>query len=86
MTARVAPRRADARLRRELQERRSGAARGGDDCGCAVSWFARRDIAAAPLMIATRLWPAYALAAPWLLLRLTHVLPTDIAGGSPSRV
>lgn len=28
------------------------------------------------------LWPAYALAAPWLLLRAWHVLPTDIAGGS----
>jgi hypothetical protein len=26
--------------------------------------------------------PAYALAAPWLLLRATHVLPTDIASGS----
>jgi hypothetical protein len=29
-----------------------------------------------------RLWPAYALAAPWLLLRATHALSTDIAGGS----
>jgi len=29
-----------------------------------------------------KLWPAYALAAPWLLLRATHVLSTDIAGGS----
>lgn len=29
------------------------------------------------------LWPAYALAAPWLLLRLMHTLPTDLAGGSP---
>jgi hypothetical protein len=29
-----------------------------------------------------RLWPAYALAIPWLLLRAMHVLPTDIAGGS----
>ena len=28
------------------------------------------------------LWPAYALAAPWLLLRAMHALPTDIAGGS----
>ena len=28
------------------------------------------------------LWPAYALAAPWLLLRATHALPTDIVGGS----
>ena len=31
-----------------------------------------------------RLWPAAALAAPWLLLRATHVLATDIAGGSVS--
>ncbi|MEA2236511.1 MAG: hypothetical protein QOC81_1235 [Thermoanaerobaculia bacterium] len=30
-----------------------------------------------------RLWPAYALMTPWLLLRLTHMLPTDIASGSP---
>jgi hypothetical protein len=37
----------------------------------------RRDLATA------RLWPAYAVTAPWLLLRLTHALPTDIAGGSP---
>jgi hypothetical protein len=29
-----------------------------------------------------KLIPAYALAAPWLLLRATHALPTDIAGGS----
>jgi hypothetical protein len=29
-----------------------------------------------------RLWPAYALPAPWLLLRATHELPTDIASGS----
>jgi len=29
-----------------------------------------------------KLWPAYALAAPWLLLRATHALSTDIAGGS----
>jgi hypothetical protein len=29
-----------------------------------------------------RLWPGYALAAPWLLLRATHALSTDIAGGS----
>jgi hypothetical protein len=26
--------------------------------------------------------PAYALAAPWLILRAAHTLPTDIAGGS----
>jgi hypothetical protein len=33
------------------------------------------------------LWPAYALIAPWLLLRLTHALPTDLASGSaPSRL
>ena len=31
-----------------------------------------------------RLWPAVALAMPWLLLRTTHVLATDIAGGSVS--
>jgi hypothetical protein len=29
-----------------------------------------------------RLWPAAALCAPWLLLRATHDLPTDIATGS----
>ncbi len=29
-----------------------------------------------------RLAPAYILAIPWLLLRATHALPTDIAGGS----
>jgi hypothetical protein len=29
-----------------------------------------------------KLWPAYALALPWLLLRATHALSTDIAGGS----
>jgi len=29
-----------------------------------------------------RLWPAYALAAPWMLLRMTHDLATDIAEGS----
>jgi hypothetical protein len=29
-----------------------------------------------------RLWPAAVIAAPWLLLRATHVLPTDIVGGS----
>ncbi len=28
------------------------------------------------------LWPAYAFAAPWLLLRASHALPTDIVGGS----
>jgi hypothetical protein len=29
-----------------------------------------------------RLWPSLALAAPWLILRATHTLPTDIVGGS----
>jgi hypothetical protein len=29
-----------------------------------------------------KLIPAYALAAPWLILRAAHTLPTDIAGGS----
>ena len=29
-----------------------------------------------------RLWPTAAIAAPWLLLRAAHVLPTDIVGGS----
>ncbi|MDQ6803066.1 MAG: glycosyltransferase family 39 protein [Acidobacteriota bacterium] len=28
------------------------------------------------------LWPAIVIAAPWLILRATHYLPTDIAGGS----
>jgi hypothetical protein len=28
-----------------------------------------------------RLWPAYALAAPWIVLRIAHALPTDIVGG-----
>jgi hypothetical protein len=40
----------------------------------AVLLFARQSV--------VRLWPAYALAAPWLLLRATHALPTDIIGGS----
>jgi hypothetical protein len=30
----------------------------------------------------SRLWPALAVAAPWLLLRATHALPTDIVEGS----
>jgi hypothetical protein len=49
----------------------------------AISWF--RDGQTSRLrrlMTSAKLWPAYALAAPWLLLRLTHELPTDIAGGS----
>jgi hypothetical protein len=29
-----------------------------------------------------KLTPAYVLAAPWLILRAAHTLPTDIAGGS----
>src|SRR5207244_12047583 len=29
-----------------------------------------------------RLWPSAALAAPWLILRFTHDLPTDIVAGS----
>jgi hypothetical protein len=29
-----------------------------------------------------RLWPAGAIAGPWLLLRATHALPTDIVAGS----
>jgi hypothetical protein len=32
--------------------------------------------------ILRKLTPAYALAAPWLILRAAHTLPTDIAGGS----
>jgi hypothetical protein len=49
----------------------------------AVSWYRGGETPRLRrLMTATKLWPAYALAAPWLLLRLTHVLPTDIAGGS----
>ena len=28
-----------------------------------------------------RLWPAYALAAPWIAIRAFHALPTDLAGG-----
>ncbi len=41
----------------------------------AVSWSRGR----ARLL---NLWPAFALAVPWLLLRATHALPTDIIGGS----
>jgi len=34
-----------------------------------------------------RLWPAYALAAPWLAIRAVHALPTDIAsGGAAARL
>lgn len=42
----------------------------------AVSWSHKRATAL------FKLWPAYALAAPWLVLRATHALATDIAGGS----
>jgi len=50
----------------------------------AVSWFRVGETSRwRRLATATKLWPAYALAAPWLILRFTHVLPTDIAGGSP---
>lgn len=31
---------------------------------------------------ASRLWPTLVIAAPWLILRAVHVLPTDIAEGS----
>jgi hypothetical protein len=49
----------------------------------ALSWFRGGETSRLRrLMTATKLWPAYALAAPWLLLRFTHVLPTDIAAGS----
>jgi len=34
-----------------------------------------------PRMV-VRLWPAAALAAPWLILRAAHTLPTDIVAGS----
>jgi hypothetical protein len=40
-----------------------------------VSWSRGRTIV-------RRLWPAYALAAPWLLLRAMHTLPTDLVSGS----
>ncbi|HEX7403169.1 MAG TPA: hypothetical protein VF287_04070, partial [Usitatibacter sp.] len=43
----------------------------------AVSWSRERAAARLP-----RLWPTYALAAPWLALRVAHALPTDIVGGS----
>ena len=34
-----------------------------------------------------RLWPSYALAAPWLVLRAVHALPTDIASDhAPARL
>ena len=29
----------------------------------------------------TRLWPAYLLAAPWMLIRAAHALPTDLVSG-----
>ncbi len=40
----------------------------------AMLFVRRRDV--------LRLWPAVAIAAPWLILRATHDLPTDIASGS----
>jgi hypothetical protein len=43
----------------------------------AVSGSRGRAVARLP-----RLWPAYALAAPWIVLRIAHALPTDIIGGS----
>ena len=43
-------------------------------------------VAAALLLVrpraVLRLWPSLALAAPWLILRAAHTLPTDIVGGS----
>jgi len=48
------------------------------------------DVAARPRNRATArllsLIPAYALAAPWLVLRATHALATDIAGGALVRI
>ncbi|MEA2236509.1 MAG: hypothetical protein QOC81_1233 [Thermoanaerobaculia bacterium] len=44
--------------------------------------FFRRKTSRPRNLATARLWPAYALAAPWLLLRLMHTLPTDIASGS----
>ncbi|MGH9420856.1 MAG: hypothetical protein ACRD3J_12840, partial [Thermoanaerobaculia bacterium] len=40
-----------------------------------VSWSRGR-------AIVRRFWPAYALTAPWLLLRAMHTLPTDLVSGS----
>jgi hypothetical protein len=45
--------------------------------------FSRRETLRWRDLATARLWPAYALTAPWLLLRATHALPTDLAGGSP---
>jgi len=39
-------------------------------------------ITAKPRNRVTRLWPAVAIAAPWLILRGIHTLPTDIVAGS----
>lgn len=39
----------------------------------AVLFLRRRDV--------VRLWPAVAIVAPWMILRATHELPTDIASG-----
>jgi hypothetical protein len=41
----------------------------------AVSWSRKR-------ASVRHLWPAYALATPWLLLRAVHTLPTDLVSGS----
>jgi len=52
----------------------------------AVSWFGgppRRDRVTARLL---NLAPAWALAAPWLVLRATYALATDIAGGALMRI
>lgn len=43
-------------------------------CAVVIAILRRKDV--------LRLWPAAVLAAPWLLLRAAHVLPTDIVGGS----
>jgi hypothetical protein len=39
-------------------------------------------VVATSLSRVRKLTPAYALAAPWLILRAVHTLPTDIVGGS----
>lgn len=47
-----------------------------------VSWSRGRDRRPPGIAVVRYLWPAYALAAPWLLLRAMHTLPTDLASGS----